>query len=227
MGVTNESTQEDIFADLTFAKCSSCNCIQLKNLIPLDILYKEGHVNSVGKTWLIHHESFASFINKHAQGDVIEVGGAHLHLAKNLEKNDNIKSITVYDTNLSCYGNKESKKIKLREEFFNRKNVLKKPDAVIHSHVIEHLYDPFKELKDMSDLLDDGSFMFISSPVIDEMMKDGFTNAMNFEHSYGVTKNLLYKMLNHCGLRVVEQNDFSKYCVFICAIKDSKIQKRL
>ena len=63
--------------------------------------------------------------------------------------------------------------------------------------------------------------MFISSPVIDAMMKDGFTNAMNFEHSYGVTKNLLYKMLSHCNLRIVEQIDFNKYCVFICAVKDS------
>ena len=221
MGVTDQPIQKDIFADLTFAKCSRCNCIQLKNLIPLKVLYKEGHANSVGKTWLLHHRSFANFINKHAHGDVIEVGGAHLHLAKNLEKNDNIKSITVYDSNLSCYGNKESEKIKLREEFFNRKNVSKKPDAVIHSHVIEHLYDPFKELKDMSGLLDDGSFMFISSPVIEEMMKDGFTNAMNFEHSYGVTKNLLYKMLSHCNLRIVEQIDFNKYCVFIRAVKDS------
>ncbi len=222
MGVTDEEAHKDIFADLTFAKCSRCNCVQLKNLIPLDILYKEAHTNSVGKTWLHHHASFAEFINKRAQGNVIEVGGAHLHLAKNLEKNDNIKSITVYDSNLFCYGNKETEKIKLREEFFNKENVSVKPDAVIHSHVIEHLYDPFKELKDMSDLIDDGSFMFISSPIIDEMMKDGFTNAMNFEHSYGVTKNLLHKMLRHCNLRIVEQSDFNKYCVFICAVKDSK-----
>lgn len=225
MGTTEEPQEKDIFADLVFMKCSSCNCIQLKNLIPLDILYEKAHANSVGKTWLLHHASFADFINNYISGNVIEIGGAKLHLAKHLEKNDKINSITVYDTNLLCYGNKETEKIKLREEFFNKDSVLSKPDAIIHSHVIEHLYNPFKELKEMSELLEDGSYMFISSPVIDEMMNDGFTNAMNFEHTYGVTKNLLHKMLCSCGLRIIEQSDFNKYCVFICAIKDSNVEE--
>ena len=62
MGVTDQPIEEDIFSDLTFAKCSKCNCVQLKNLIPLEILYKVAHTNSVGKTWLLHHNSFANFI---------------------------------------------------------------------------------------------------------------------------------------------------------------------
>ena len=74
----------------------------------------------------------------------------------------------------------------------------------------------------MSDLLEDGSYMFISAPVVDKMMRDGFTNAMNFEHTYGLTKNLLYKILSHAKLKIIDEQDYSEYCVFIVAQKDAQ-----
>lgn len=224
MGISHDPPSQDKYADMVFAKCADCQCIQMKNLIPLEVLYENGHAGSVGKTWQLHHKKFADLINKYATGHLVEVGGAQLNLAKHLEKNDKIETITVYDTNLNCYGNQETKKIKLREEFFDKNSVGISPDGLIHSHVIEHLYRPKDEIKDMADLLEDGAYMFISAPVIDTMMRDGFTNAMNFEHTYGLTKNMMYKILNHAKLKIIEEKDYNKHCVFIVAQKNSQLK---
>ena len=112
----------------------------------------------------------------------------------------------------------------LREQFFDKKSVTIRPNAIIHSHVIEHLYNPIQEIGEMAELLGNESYMFISAPVIDAMMEDGFTNAMNFEHTYGLTKQFLKYILNKSKLRIVKERDFSKHCVFVAAVKDDKIE---
>lgn len=223
MGTTTQETKEDISADMIFSKCKNCNLIQLRNLIPLEVLYKNSHNQPIGKTWIDHHKKFADFVLQYSRPNIIEIGGAHLMLAKHLEKDPKIKSITVYDTNIKEDMHKDSK-ILTNKSFFNPSNIASQPDMIIHSHVIEHLYNPIFEIGKMADLLAEGGRMLISAPIIDVMMEDGFTNAMNFEHSYGLTKNLLYKILNNSGLSVLEEQHFSKHCLFIAAEKNKKVQ---
>jgi hypothetical protein len=223
MGTTADPRDTDLFLDMTFSKCEQCSTVQIRNLVPLEQLYFKGHNTSIGQVWNEHHLQFSEFINKSIKGKVVEVGGAHLILAKQLEKNTDIESITVYDTNLSCYNNSETDKIFLREQFFSKDSVTFKPDAIIHSHVVEHLYNPMEEIRQLSELLEDGKHMFISAPIIDVMMEDKFTNAMNFEHTYGLTKSLLYKILSHSSLEITRTQDYNKHCVFIEATKNSSM----
>lgn len=225
MGTTTQEKNKDLSADMVFSKCESCNLIQLTDLIPLDILYKNSHNQPIGKTWINHHKKFSNFVLKFSRQNIIEIGGAHLMLARHLEKDSTIKSITVYDTNVVNQENKNSKII-TKNNFFDPKIIKQKPDMIIHSHVLEHLYNPVSQINEMTEILDDGGLMLISAPVIDVMMRDGFTNAMNFEHSYGLTKNLIYKILNKAGLRILEEENFSDHCVFIAAVKCKKTEKR-
>lgn len=221
MGTTSQDEIKDLKVDMIFSECVKCGCIQMRNLIPLDVLYKNSHAGSVGKTWMKHHESFSNFVLKYASGRVVELGGAHLTLANLIQESENIDSITVYDANIT--GSPASKKVKTVEGLFESTTVEQKPDVIIHSHVIEHLYNPMDEIKQMSSLLKDGGTMLISAPVIDKMMEDGYTNAMNFEHTYGLSKALLYKILEHSQLRVLDEQDFSRHCVFVAARKDSQL----
>ena len=56
--------------------------LQLKQLIPLDILYAENHNAAVGNIWMQHHKAFARFISKFKPYNVLEIGGAHGILSK-------------------------------------------------------------------------------------------------------------------------------------------------
>jgi hypothetical protein len=72
MGISHDPPNQDKYADMVFAKCTDCQCVQMKNLIPLDILYENAHNQSVGKTWLLHHKKFAEFISKYATGHLVD-----------------------------------------------------------------------------------------------------------------------------------------------------------
>ena len=224
MGVSKESVETDINKDMIFSECGHCGCIQLANLIPLDILYENPHNAAIGKTWDKHHYEFYQFIKKYAKGTVVEIGGGNLKLAKHLENEESVDKIFIYDSNL--YENYKSGKIHLKEGFFDSQDLKEEVDIVIHSHLLEHLYSPVEELKDMSSLLSDGSYMAIAVPLIDEMLKDNFTNAMNFEHTYMTTYSMIESMLNMAGLNIVDNKNFSPYITFIMAEK-TKIRKNV
>ena len=226
MGTTDEHQSSDLKVDMVFSECKECGIIQLGELVPLDILYKDAHNNSIGKVWQKHHLEFANFIKKYASGGVVEIGGAHLTLANYLIESEDISTVTVFDTNLSVYDSTPRDGVLLKEQFFDSNSVTSKPNAIIHSHVIEHLYDPLVEIKKMSDLLDVGGYMFVSAPVIDEMMNDGFTNAMNLEHTYGLSKCLLRRIMKYANLKIVEEKEFNKHCVFIVASKSAETIKQ-
>ena len=47
MGVSCENS-EDLYSDKIFSACSDCGCVQIKNLIPLDLLYAKSHNAAIG-----------------------------------------------------------------------------------------------------------------------------------------------------------------------------------
>ncbi len=218
MGTTNESRETDVCKDLNFSTCIKCGHVQLSNLIPLEALYEKSHNMAVGKTWDRHHLEFYEFIKKYAKGTLVEIGGGNLHLAKYLENESTVDKIIIYDTN--TYEDIEHNKIEMREEFFNV-DTAPKADMIIHSHLLEHLYNPIDELANMGKLLSNGAHMAIAVPLIDKMLEDNFTNAMNFEHTYMASYELIEEMLKAAGFTIIDNRKFSPYISFIVAKKTS------
>ena len=181
-------------------------------LVPLEILYAKPHNAAIGKMWDKHHFEFYEFINPYISGNVIEIGGGNLKLANYLAKENKIKKITIYDTNE--YDLRKSEKIVQKKEFFDSKNLVEQPDAIIHSHLLEHLYNPIKQLREMAETMPDHSKMAIAVPLIDEMLKDKFTNAMNFEHTYMTSYKLIKRMLSLAKLKILDNK-----VVFIYRLK--------
>ena len=97
MGTTSQSQHEDIYCNMIFTACGQCGCVQLKNLIPLEILYAEAHNDATGETWSRHHTEFCDFIKKYAKGNIVEIGGANLKVAKRLaeEKAVNMEHVSL------------------------------------------------------------------------------------------------------------------------------------
>ena len=64
MGCTDKPVELDLKSDMEWWIGKNSGLIQLKKLLPLDLIYSESHgAGGVGALWNEHHSSFAKFIN--------------------------------------------------------------------------------------------------------------------------------------------------------------------
>jgi hypothetical protein len=76
MGSVEHNRTEDLFFDMSWSISRESGLIQLKKLLPLDVLYQEQTTTSaVGALWMKHHQEFAAFIGSYNPKSVLELGG--------------------------------------------------------------------------------------------------------------------------------------------------------
>ncbi len=223
MGCVNDDSSEDVNEDMDWEICIDTGVIQLKKLIPLEILYKNDHSSGViGKLWQEHHESFSRFIEKYSPKSIFEIGGAHGILS------------SIYMNSISCEWEilepnpspiKECKANFISGFFNSEFNFRKNYDAIIHSHVFEHIYNPSHFLKDLSNKMDLGQKMIFSVPNMLEMLKRKYTNCLNFEHTVFLREEHIEYLLISNGFEIIEKSYFKvDHSIFYCVEKSENTQ---
>jgi len=182
MGVTDEPASTDYLADMRWMISPSSGVIQLNPLIPLDILYRDSHGSgTTGELWLQHHREFSEFVAKLNPKSILEIGGGHGRLATNyLTKND--ASWTIVEPN----PNPEPGCPAVVIPAFFSSDLLKgqRYDAVVHSHVLEHIFDPREFCRSIREGLQSGDVVIFSVPNLSVMLDRCYTNTLNFEHTF-------------------------------------------
>lgn len=218
MGTTVKSNTQDLLSDMSIWISRSSGMIQLNPLLPLDVLYSEAHgAGLVGGSWSLHHQKFAEFISKFNPKSVLEVGGAHGILAKNYQTINRI-AWTILEPNPTPVEGCEAKFI---QAFFDKNfKVSEVPDAVVHSHVFEHIYDPDQFVKNIASFLQLGKLLIFSVPNMRVMMERKFTNCLNFEHSVYLTDEYIEFLLYSNGFTVKEKSYYLEdHSIFYAAQK--------
>jgi hypothetical protein len=203
MGTSTSPYTQDVLCDMSFWISKSSGMIQLNPLLPLDVLYPEAHgAGMVGSSWAIHHQRFAEFISKFDPESVLEIGGAHGLLAKNYQAIKKI-SWTVLEPNPTPVEGCEANFIK---GFFDENfRVSQKPDAVVHSHVFEHIYDPTQFIENLAGFLESGKLLIFSVPNMRVMLERKFTNCLNFEHTIYLSDDYIEFLLQRNGFLIKEK----------------------
>ena len=148
-GCTNTPKSEDIVSRMDFVISKPSGVVQLKRLIPLDLLYKNGHDSGfVGALWDEHHTKFADFVISFKPTKVLEIGGGHGKLALKCLKKDRTLSYTIIEPNSTKH-----KKITYIDGFFGKIKLPTKYDTIVHSHTFEHIYEPNNFLKQIYETL--------------------------------------------------------------------------
>jgi 2-polyprenyl-3-methyl-5-hydroxy-6-metoxy-1,4-benzoquinol methylase len=219
MGVTLEDGTKDTFFDQVWVECSECGCIQLLNLLPLSEIYKSNHhTEVVGGTWKEHHDAFSDYISSSAPKNILEIGAAHGYLATTLvNKFEDIKyTIVEPDSNLV------DPRIRIIKGFIeDYLTELNNSDCIIHSHVLEHVYNPVAFINEISNNIKLGTSMFISFPNMDGLIKSGGLNSLNFEHSYlldPVHAELIFKK---SGFSIESRKEYLSHSYFYHLIKET------
>lgn len=97
-------------------------------------------------------------------------------------------------------------------------------DTIVHSHVMEHVYEPLMFLRSCSNMLENGQVMIFSLPNMMEYMKRKYSNAIFFEHTYLITEPYIEWLLAEAGFRVGRKQYFGDgHSIFYAAVKDVRV----
>jgi SAM-dependent methyltransferase len=220
MGCSNQSDEVDIKSDMSWWIGKSSGAIQLKKLLPLEILYPESHgAGEVGALWDKHHSAFAHFISKFSPKEIFEIGGAHGILEKKYQSFNKIPWV-ILEPNPHPVDGCHAKFIK---GFFDSDFIFEDDfDTLIHSHVFEHIYNPNSFMKQLSNFVGEGKNLIFSLPNMKEMLTRKYTNCINFEHTLFLTEEYIEYFLTKYGFRVSRKEYFmDDHSIFYSAVKDS------
>jgi len=221
MGCVDTPAEEDLFFDQVWG-VSDNGLVQLKTLIDPNILYENSHTpGSVGKIWQQHHKRFFDFIWDNSEGveKYLEIGGASGSLWNNFST---LESEFSYEIIEPSYQESSDERLKYIRGFYEKQSFDNEYKCIIHSHVFEHVYNPIKFLeKIFEDLTDDG-VQFISIPNMRYWLKQGYTNTINFEHTYYLDEFVLEHVLAKSGF-CIDKKVVDTHSIFVKAVKSSDI----
>lgn len=224
MGAVDHPAEDDLTADMSWSISKNSGLIQLKNLLPLDVLYQaQTTTSAVGPTWMAHHKEFARFIAKYAPSGVLEFGGAHGILSMEYQEYADIPW-TILEPNPSPA---EGCKAEFIKGFFDERFKFDKAfDALVHSHVFEHLYEPARFMRSVKKFIKPGQKMLFSVPDLSEWLKRKYTNCINFEHTVYLTEPYVEYLMAEYGFRVIEKEKvMDGHSIFYAVIRDENIER--
>lgn len=224
MGCTEKPFEDDITADMEWIHFPESGMIQLKEPLPLEVVYSEFHNSGcIGTLWDQHHNGFAEFISKSNPKNILEIGGGHGILSLLYSKLRNA-SWTIVEPNPEPA---EGVTAKYFKGFFDENFSLPyEIDTIVHSHVFEHLYDPKSFIENISKFLSNGKKLIFSIPNMNEMLKRKYTNFLNFEHTYFLSEHYVEYFLASNGFKIIDKKYFKEdHSIFFEAVKDNSLTK--
>lgn len=206
MGPSNVAPEKDLTASMHWMISRSSGCIQLRNLIPLDILYSRAHGSGqVGATWLEHHKAFARFIAKYRPGKVLELGGGHGILSREY-MNLAPAEWTIIEPNPTPAPGVTARYVSaIVDEHFTPDGEY---DAFAHSHVMEHMYSPRQFIANVSRFMPKASYHFCTFPNMEAQLQHNYTNVLMFEHTWYVTRPYVERIFDAAGYELLDTSYF-------------------
>jgi len=206
MGCVETPPEEDLCADEEWQICPETGLIQLGRLLPLDILYLNQHNDGIGKLWQDHYLAFAQFLAKFKPKNILEIGAGNDAIAKYfLDKNPET-TWTAVEPHPQFIADP---RVKIVTAWFDDKFKLDTTvDTVVHSHVLEHTYDPFAFIEHISTFLKPGDRHIFTFPNLLAMIQNKYTNGLNFEHTVFLTEDITDYVLTRSGFKILEKQYF-------------------
>lgn len=220
IGISEKSSRMDILSELRIGICRDTGIIQLTLLMPPEIVYSGYHSEALGKVWQKHHAKFANWLTKTKPSSVMEIGGSNGELARLVIKKGNIKNWTIIEPNPAV---KTNGKIKVVKKLFDKDFKDKgKYDSIVHSHTLEHAYNPLGFLLKTNEFLGIGGKQVFTVPNLYKYLLNKQSNVINFEHSILLTEELIDNLLKMAGFKILKKKYYEEHSIFYLAEKISE-----
>tara|TARA_R110001592_G_scaffold71981_3_gene219689 strand:- start:8176 stop:9306 length:1131 start_codon:yes stop_codon:yes gene_type:complete len=219
MGCISTPQSDDIIQDQIWDICEDTGIIQLRNPLPLELVYAFPHNDGIGKVWENHYQSFANFISKFKVNKILEIGGGAGRLGKLYLDKSSSYSWTMVEPNHSYQTVNNPNFTHVMEWFDEDFKIESEYDAVVHSHVFEHTYDPLFFLETIHKQIDDTKLHIFSFPNLFKFLENRFTNALNFEHTAFLTEEITDILLKRVGFELIKKEYYGEHSIFYACKK--------
>jgi 2-polyprenyl-3-methyl-5-hydroxy-6-metoxy-1,4-benzoquinol methylase len=226
MSCVNFDKSKDKFLDMTYMICNKTGVIQMKDYPLLEDIYIDAHNTSFGAIWNNLFEFFTQKLGPymHKKIKILEIGGGSLLLAsKILTCYPNVEEYHVFEQNLS-HKYTDNEKLILHDSYFTQDTELQfAPDIVIHSHVLEHVWNPREFIKCISSVCHKNSLHFFIAPNLQVTFAKKYTNALNFEHNFFIIEPYIDVILNNNNFDILEKEPYLDHSlIYLTKFTDSK-----
>ena len=221
MGCTDSPIESDVHADMFWLIDSTTMETSVFPVLDSHLIYLENHNESVGETWVKHHDLFGEFVSKHAKGNfVYEIGGAHGLASIAARKRNKDLQWMIHDINPIPV---EEYIGEIIQGEFSSQTAIKptKYQTVVHSHTLEHVHNQLDFLRTINKNIEVGSRHIFSWPNMDEMLSKRNLSFLNFEHTKFLPLDTVLAMLENSGFLVLDINYFGDHSIFIATEKTS------
>lgn len=227
LGTTSQKSDLDEHMDMRWAISRESGMVQLAELVPEDVLYKETHVSPVGKTWEKHNIEFADFLDKYMlNGEkIVEIGGGNGILNatynKKLDNNKYKMWLIVEPSNTEVLPGVTAEYIR-RYWDDNILETIGKADILVHAHLMEHIYDLHDFMRTNCDALPVGGKMIFAIPNLKEFVKKKYTQGLCFEHTYLMCDDYAEILLKQYGFKILEKKIYNGVDLYYATEKEAE-----
>jgi hypothetical protein len=153
----------------------------------------------------------------------LKSGGGHGILEKNFQTYKKIPWV-ILEPNPTPVDGSHATYIK---SFFDENFVFNGSfDALVHSHVFEHIYNPNDFMHNLSNFIPEGKRLIFSLPNMKKMLERKYTNCINFEHTVFLTEDYVDYLLGKYGFSILKKEYFKEdHSIFYSTIKSHQVKK--
>lgn len=200
---TDQDKSKDILADMSWSICPESWVIQLDKVLSLDILYQMPHNDWVWKMWDDYYKSLAQYIKNQWIKNVLEIWWWGWKLAEYFVELVKDWHWYIIEPNPLI---SSSENITVIKGFFDADFKFDKAiDAVVHSQVFEHAYNPLEFLSNISKFLKIWQKHILAFPDIEYLLKNKFTTWIHFEHTFMLTDVIAEYFLSRSDFKVIDK----------------------
>ena len=201
--------------DMIFEICKKTGIIQIKNAPALEDIYISPHNSSYGKVWHDLFDLFSNILFKYIKNNIniLEIGGGALLLASKILTNNKIKKYTVYEKNLTLR-HSDDKRINIIDEYFTNNTLINDTyEFYIHSHVLEHVWNPREFIESIGNNIKTNSYHCFIVPYLKETFSKKYTNALDFEHNFFIIEEYIDVILNNNNFKIIEKKYYLDHSI--------------
>ena len=220
MACTSQDSSKDVTMNQSWDICKNTGMVQLRELFPLDVVYEFPHNDGIGKVWENHDKALADFVETTNVNKVMEIGAGAGRLGKLFLSKDSKNHWTALEPNHDYDEIVMDNFVHIREWFDENYVIGEHYDAILHSHVFEHTYEPVEFLKTIHNQISDDTLHIFSIPNLYHYIENKFTNALNFEHTTFLTEEIIDSLMSQVGFNIVKKHYHKELpCIFYACSK--------